>query len=441
MDKSIFNQIKTFARGRCLPLIPIKAKDVTIIGDPDSFFKLILSKTRTCKRRLALSALYLGTGPKEKAIVQEICQSLASREGELSVNLVLDAHRATRIGADGVSSVTALEKLLPLSDVRLSLVETRSYNSPIDRFLRKYQKWNELSSTYHTKFLVFDNDVLITGANLSDIYFENRQDRYMLIKNTKLLSDYVSNLLDVFDRSLTTTTTNEVVSQTKSSMVTHLRRLNEEFSASMMASDDPTTLNDDDTVDSYVIPLVQLGSLGLQDKEDFLVFLNSILPPEAQVHLSSGYFNPSGVMNKIKINSVLAPDEESNGFYEGNGLLKYVPSLYTLLHRRYLDEHQDCRLFYYTRPGWSFHAKGMWVTGVEDLYIHLIGSSNFNHRSSRRDLETELVLLTRNKDLSQSLEMERVRLWKESTPNQGVAHETFTNPIYRLIARAVQSFL
>lgn len=422
MDMPIFNQIKSFARARYLPVIPIKAKDVTLVKNPDSFYELILSKTKSCKKKLALSALYLGTGAKEKTIVEEIYKSLA-REQDLSVNLVLDAHRATRKDVNGVSSITALEKLLPHKNVRLSLVETRSYDSMIDRFLRRFQKWNELSSTYHTKFLLFDEDVLITGANLSEIYFENRQDRYMLIKNSKLLSDYVSNLLDVFDSTLG--------SGGNKSMIACLKQLNEKF----VCRDELC----DETSDSYIIPLVQLGSLGLKDKEDFLLFLNSILPPEAQIHLSSGYFNPSNAIGKIRMESVLAPSETSNGFFSGSGLLKYVPHLYSVLHQNYLGDHQGCRLSYYSRPGWSFHAKGMWVTGLGDLYIHLIGSSNFNYRSSYRDLETEMVLLTRDKNLSQNLEMERSRLWGESDQVNKTHHES--NPIYRFVAKAVRSFL
>lgn len=419
MDKSIINHVKSFARGRCLPVIPIRAKDVTIIDDPDSFYRLILSKTITCKKRLALSALYLGSGTKEKAIVQEICQNLAREESHMSVKLLLDAHRATRKTQNGISSVTALDKLLSYENVHLSLVETRSYESTFDRFMRKLQKWNELKSTYHTKFLVFDNDVMITGANLSDIYFENRQDRYMLIRNSKLLSDYVSNLLDVFDTA------------GSDKLVRNIGRLNEQFTENNLPPDD-------DNIDSYIIPLVQLGSLGLRDKEEFLQFLNSILPQGAQVHLSSGYFNPSSAMNGIKIDSVLAPSEKANGFFDGGGLLKYVPHLYSVLHRLYLEDHPDCKLFYYNRPGWSFHAKGLWVTGLGDLYIHLIGSSNFNHRSSNRDLETELVLLTRNRELSHSLEMERLRLWSESDQ---MSFSGPFSPIYRFVARAIKSFL
>lgn len=34
----------------------------------------------------------------------------------------------------------------------------------------------------HVKACVSDNDVLLTGANLSDDYFTNRQDRYLLLR-------------------------------------------------------------------------------------------------------------------------------------------------------------------------------------------------------------------------------------------------------------------
>ena len=45
------------------------------------------------------------------------------------------------------------------------------------------------------KVNVFDNNVIITGANLSDDYFTDRQDRYYLFRNCAPLANYFSNLI------------------------------------------------------------------------------------------------------------------------------------------------------------------------------------------------------------------------------------------------------
>jgi len=43
---------------------------------------------------------------------------------------------------------------------------------------------------------VFDNNVLITGANLSNDYFTNRQDRCYIIRQSPHVADYYDDLLN-----------------------------------------------------------------------------------------------------------------------------------------------------------------------------------------------------------------------------------------------------
>lgn len=54
----------------------------------------------------------------------------------------------------------------------------------------------EVLGVHHIKAYVFDNDVMITGANLSHDYFTNRQDRYMIIRQSPLLANYFDDLLN-----------------------------------------------------------------------------------------------------------------------------------------------------------------------------------------------------------------------------------------------------
>ena len=37
----------------------------------------------------------------------------------------------------------------------------------------------EISGVHHQKFAIFDNKVIVGGANMSQSYFLNRKDRYM----------------------------------------------------------------------------------------------------------------------------------------------------------------------------------------------------------------------------------------------------------------------
>ena len=60
---------------------------------------------------------------------------------------------------------------------------------PFTKYLPSMIK--ELFGVFHTKIIISDNDVLITGANLSNSYFTSRKDRYMLIRNHSKLSNYL----------------------------------------------------------------------------------------------------------------------------------------------------------------------------------------------------------------------------------------------------------
>lgn len=57
------------------------------------------------------------------------------------------------------------------------------------------QRWNETVGLQHMKLYVFDDSVLISGANLSHDYFTNRQDRYLLVDEATELADFCDRLV------------------------------------------------------------------------------------------------------------------------------------------------------------------------------------------------------------------------------------------------------
>lgn len=414
-----FNHIKAYASKKDLPIIPICANDISFISEPSAFYKTLLNKTRQARYRVALSALYIGTGAKENALVQALYNNL-QRNSNLSVKIALDANRAQRLDVNGASSVTTLQKVLANKKVQIGMINTGRTNSLVQEIICRFQKWNELLSIYHSKFLIFDDDLIITGANLSSIYFEKRQDRYMCIRGSRLLSDYVYGLIDEIN---------------KVDLTGSIRNYNRSY-VDLLEKTNGSISN----ADCFIMPLTQHGPTGLNDHDDFLLFLNSILPASAKVYMSSGYFNPNKAIEGIRIDSVLAPSEEANGFFNGSGLLKFVPRLYTALYKSFLDNHKLCEFLLYKRPDWSFHAKGIWVEGLGDLYAHLIGSSNFNCRSSDRDFETQFFLMTTNKELIARLKNERIALWEQSSQlrKQDISG---LNLIYNVVAGMLKNIL
>ena len=80
----------------------------------------------------------------------------------------------------------------------------------------------------------------------------------------------------------------------------------------------------------------------------------------------------------------------------------------------------DCKqtsrfvLHEYLREGWTFHAKGLWYhqPGEEKPCLTMIGSPNFGHRSVSRDLENQVVLITKNEALQDQLKLEYDHVYK-----------------------------
>ena len=56
---------------------------------------------------------------------------------------------------------------------------------------------SEVVGVSHLKCYMFDDDIIISGANISDTYFSNRQDRYFLVRNARLLANHIRSLVQV----------------------------------------------------------------------------------------------------------------------------------------------------------------------------------------------------------------------------------------------------
>ena len=53
----------------------------------------------------------------------------------------------------------------------------------------------EIFGVHHIKAFVFDDTVLLTGANMSEDYFTDRADRYWVIHNAPNFADWVDDLI------------------------------------------------------------------------------------------------------------------------------------------------------------------------------------------------------------------------------------------------------
>lgn len=70
------------------------------------------------------------------------------------------------------------------------------------------------------------------------------------------------------------------------------------------------------------------------------------------------------------------------------------------------------------KPGWTYHAKGLWYYAPEARYpaLSLIGSPNFGERSVKKDLETQIAIVTENEDLRKAMHEECRKLYALGLP-------------------------
>lgn len=284
------------------------------------------------------------------------------------------------------------------------------------------------------KLYVIDDNLIISGANLSDTYFTNRQDRYVLIRDSPNLCNYFDDLI-----------------KTISNFSMHLNA-NGEFSLNPNWDHDPRKyshrkrflvdarnqvkhLNDKycslvedfqtKSKDSLVCPLLNMKSLGINDEEKFTTNLLKNNPLRSTLKIATGYFNLTSKYQKIICSrpnkypiSILMASEQANGFHNGSGILRYIPLIYTYYLGKFLKlirNDDSLSLFYYDRPGWSFHAKGIWASNRE-YYLTLVGSTNFGYRSVYRDNEAQIIIATSDKQLSQAFDQEYQDLLSQSRP-------------------------
>lgn len=172
------------------PCFPIHGSKIQVIQEPQKFYEALLSKCSTAKNRITLVSLYLGIGKLEQNLIIAMRNNL-SNNSNLKINILLDFARGTR----GIkNSQTTLHELIKeKNNFCLSLYHTPALRGLTKRFVPP--RWNELFGLQHMKLYLFDDTVIISGANLSNDYFTNRQDRYVMIED-KNLADFYGDLIE-----------------------------------------------------------------------------------------------------------------------------------------------------------------------------------------------------------------------------------------------------
>ncbi|XP_042883700.1 CDP-diacylglycerol--glycerol-3-phosphate 3-phosphatidyltransferase, mitochondrial-like [Penaeus japonicus] len=451
------------------PAFPICGSKVRVITNPKEFYQELLDQASRSSRRISMSSLYLGTGKLEKELVSTMVKRANECEG-LQVKWLLDFTRGSR------GDYNSCSMLQPLISRHPGSCSVSLYHTPDLRGILKSiipQRWNEVIGLQHMKLYVFDDTLVISGANLSNDYFTNRQDRYFVFENCPALASFYHRLIDTVSKfSFLLHKDNTTAMPQESTVhpflgdykkycnavreaVEHLWRKECEKSVLRLQHISeghhhhlPSDKRGDDskggsepnnTPDTLVFPTLQMGPFGITNDS---VITNKLLTQAeegARIQLASGYFNLTKEYMECILHQsratygILMAHPKANGFLGARGFAGAIPAGYTHLakgfYKRLCQERQNERILLceYKQPGWTFHVKGLWYYQPNKSLplLTLIGSPNFGWRSVNRDLESQIVLLTTNEGLQKSLHQEQERLYNLS---DHVTDKTFTQP-------------
>lgn len=417
------------------PAFPVDANKIKILSQPADFYSLLLKKCSSAKQRIVFSSLYLGTGELEQALIETIRQQMINMQGHLKVTFLFDYCRGSR------GTVNSRSMVAPLLQQQSNLVQVSLYHSAVLRGLLRWilpQRFNEVVGLQHMKIYIFDDCLIISGANLSHDYFTNRQDRYVVIEDCPELANFYSNLIFKvceFSFQLLPNGSTTLHSTWPPECHPYLGDKNKFVKAArerVMSAMVPTFSGAEADIknigaDTWVFPLIQMGQLRIQQDSEVTARLFEQSPPSSKIHLATGYFNlPKQYIDSILSKSqaqftILTAHPTTNGFLNASGIAGGIPALYTqvakeFFHKCYKLGHQDrVHIKEYIQDGWTYHGKGLWMTlpGQQNPSLTLIGSPNFGSRSLDRDLETQLAVVTSNPDLQRRLAEERERLYSK----------------------------
>ena len=451
----------------CLaPRIDINADQVEIVDGPKEFYEKLKSKIRGAKRRIYLSTLYIGK--TENELISSIRHALLQNGSELKVSILTDALRGTR-EAPNPSCASLLASLVKEFPDR---VEVRMYHTPNLTGLRKAlipKRINEGWGLQHIKLYGIDNELILSGANLSNDYFTNRQDRYHVFISRRI-TDYfarihdavcsISFLLRPRDNASTFTlewpTSNPVPNPLEAP-----KRYIEAATSLFHPLVKPASSLSLPTTSTSIYPVLCHPPTINTELPAFTALLARRI---RSYNFTAGYFNPHPAITSSLLaasshpisapGSILTASPYANGFFGSKGISGLLPAAYTHLSLRFLRaaRGRNIQLREWQRgivgqqDGWTYHAKGLWVTlqadpqrepasstsnttSSSDLItdsdgkdpsappgpsVTVIGSSNYTTRSYGLDLEAGAIVVTKDEGLMRKLKREEELLMSYS---------------------------
>lgn len=360
------------------------------------------TKISQAKSRIYLSTLYIGA--TEHDLIATLRHAL-QKNPNLHLSILTDALRGTR-ESPNPSCASLLAPLI--AEFGAHRVEIRMFHTPNLTGLRKRlvpKRINEGWGLQHMKLYGVDDEIIMSGANLSQDYFTNRQDRYHLLQS-KELTDYFGSIHEAvcnlsFDiqpadveagYKMNWPDTNPAPSPllSPSSFRQKAAQHLENLLTPANSPPKPTTTSKTDsgqekTTTTLIHPILSLPPL-LQSSTE-LPALSTLLtrlstPPftPSSWTFTAGYFNTTPTFRRLLLatnprsGTVLTAHPHANGFFGSKGVSGMLPDAYTHLARMFLKRvrweglGKQVVMKEWRRGkvgeegGWTYHAKGLWIT-------------------------------------------------------------------------------
>ncbi|XP_076293454.1 phosphatidylglycerophosphate synthase 1 isoform X2 [Lasioglossum baleicum] len=432
---------------KAAPCFPVNASKITVIHEPSIFYSTLVEKCKNAKKRIVFASLYLGTGKLESDLIDAIDQALKLSNGNVEVKLLLDYMRGSR------GKLNSRKMLEPLLNGKYGhCCQIFLYHTPKLRGILKMiipDRFNELVGLQHMKLYMIDNDLIISGANLSNDYFTNRQDRYFVIRDCKELCDFYSELIEKVGefsfllRPDGTTVLNSTANAHpfKDKPIKFIEEAAHSvktlFQRELEKRSDVEKISNNSDADTWIFPLIQMGQLNIYHDSQITLKLLQTAQPGAILRLATGYFNLTSEYSDALFKDcqgtchLLTAHPTANGFFSAKGVAGGIPAAYTKIEESFIKrcsnmgQENRIKLWEFIKPGWTYHAKGLWYSlpGQEKPNLTLIGSPNFGYRSVSKDLETQIAVMTKNQTLQNELQKEYERLFASARP---VTKRTFS---------------
>lgn len=238
---------------------------------------------------------------------------------------MVDFGRGNRGGSGGATSVQMFSAIAQRSHaparVRLGCFRVPQQSSWFGRQLPS--RWAEGVGVQHIKLYAFDDTVVLTGANLSNDYFTNRQDRCVVVSGDTPFAGAVHGTVAALHASSIDSRELQRCDPAQDKTAAFADYVAREFGPGAAVPRTPAALPPSSVL---ITPLAQFRAHGVNQDVHAMSWLSQHCPAQACMHFATGYFNATPEFRSDLLRSpaaaihVLTAAPSANGFYGSAGM-------------------------------------------------------------------------------------------------------------------------